>query len=121
MSFIWSLKKIIEASAPGENFVALLSLMIPVLAIIYVLFRRRWSALKPVAVLCGVIAIVSVVIFFFDIQLPYHKETSGWFWSNSQNSTLFLLIGAGAAMLFSTIALATVELVHNLLAERRRK
>lgn len=124
MSLIWKIKELMKLCAPGEIFVALLFLVIPVLAILYSLLMRRWSALKHIAIFSAVVSIFSLVVLFADIQLPYHRPSSGGFFSlgtPSQGSAMALTAACAIAMLFSFIILGTINRIREFRAKRRNE
>lgn len=112
MSLIGQIKELMKLCAPGEIFVALLFLVIPVLAILYTLLLRRWNALKHIAIFSAVVSIFSLVILFAGIQLPYHRPSSGGFFSlgtPSQGSAITLIASCAVAMFFSFIIQGTID------------
>lgn len=124
MSFMWQIKQLTSRYTPGENFALMLLFVIPILAILYTLILRRWSALKHIAILSAVASIFSLVVIFFDIELPYHHPRSGgnyMFGSPSQGSAMALIAACAIAMLFSFIIQGTIDRIRESREKRRNE
>lgn len=124
MSLMWQIKQLTSGLTPGENFTLLLFLIIPVLAILYTLLLRRWSALKHIAIFGAVVSVFSLMVIFFDIELPYHHPISGgnyMFGTPSQGSAMALIAACVIAMLFSFIILGTMDRIREFRAKRRNE
>lgn len=106
MPFMWQIKQLTSRFTPGENFALLLFFVIPILAILYTLLLRRWSALKHIAILSAVPSLFSLTVIFFDIELPYHYPLSGgnyMFGSPSQGSAKALIAACVVAIFFLSL------------------
>lgn len=115
MKMMWKmLRDTWRLSAPGENLVACLFVVIPLVAILYCLIAKKKNAQKQVAIVCGIGIILLIPVLIFDIQLPYHRNHStGYFEivTPSQGSALILIASFAASILLSFLVSKIIEVL----------
>ena len=117
MEMLWKmLRDTWRFSAPGENLVACLFVIIPLAAVLYCFIVRKRTAYKQVALIGGLGIILMIPVLIFDIQLPYHRDHSTGFFeivTPSQGSALILITSFAVSILLSYIVSKIVEASKN--------
>ena len=125
MGMIWKmLRDTWRLSAPGENLVACLFVVIPLVAILYCLIAKGKNTHKQVAIVCGIGIILLIPVLIFDIQLPYHRDHSTGFFeivTPSQGSALILITSFAVSILLSFLVSKIIETLKSKLKKRKHK
>ena len=124
MEMMWKmLRDTWRLSAPGENLVACLFVIVPLVAILYCLITKKSNAHKQVALICGIGIILMMPVLIFDIQLPYHRNHStGYFEivTPSQGSALILIISFAVSILLSFLVSKITETLKKRKLRKRK-